>query len=163
MTRAPGARAPGNPLPMTPAVEFDQVTCTFAARGGVGSYTAVKDVTLRVAAGEFVSVVGPTGCGKSTLLNVVAGLLRPSSGTLRVFGEPLAGINRRAGYMFQSEALMPWRTALDNVATGLEFGGSADSSARRRASAAGTPRNSSPAATLSSAVRHGINASDWNM
>ena len=133
MTRAPGARAPGNPLPMTPAVEFDQVTCTFAARGGVGSYTAVKDVALRVAAGEFVSVVGPTGCGKSTLLNVVAGLLRPSSGTLRVFGEPLAGINRRAGYMFQSEALMPWRTALDNVAAGLEFRGVPAAEARRRA------------------------------
>jgi NitT/TauT family transport system ATP-binding protein len=94
------------------AVEFDQITCTFAARGGAGSYTAVKDVNLAVAAGEFVSVVGPTGCGKSTLLNVAAGLLRPSSGTTRVFGEPLTGINRKAGYMFQSEALMPWRTAL---------------------------------------------------
>jgi NitT/TauT family transport system ATP-binding protein len=67
--------------------------------------------------------VGPTGCGKSTLLNVAAGLLRPSSGAVRVFGEPLAGINRKAGYMFQSEALMPWRTALANVTAGLEFRG----------------------------------------
>jgi NitT/TauT family transport system ATP-binding protein len=117
---------------VTQAVEFDRITCTFAARGGIGSYTAVKDVSLAVAAGEFVSVVGPTGCGKSTLLNVVAGLLRPSSGTLKVFGEPLAGINRRAGYMFQTEALMPWRTALANVTAGLEFRGVAPEEARRR-------------------------------
>jgi NitT/TauT family transport system ATP-binding protein len=114
------------------AVEFDRVTCTFAARGGVGSYTAVKDVSLAIAAGEFVSVVGPTGCGKSTLLNVVAGLLRPSSGSVRVFGETLAGINRRAGYMFQSEALMPWRTALANVTAGLEFRGVGGAEARAR-------------------------------
>jgi NitT/TauT family transport system ATP-binding protein len=117
---------------VTAAVEFDRITCTFAARGGVGSYTAVKDVSLSVAEGEFVSVVGPTGCGKSTLLNVVAGLLKPSSGALRVFGEPLAGVNRRAGYMFQSEALMPWRTALANVTAGLEFRGVAAEEARRR-------------------------------
>ena len=67
---------------MTAAVEFDRITCTFP--GKAGPYTAVKDVTLAVAEGEFVSVVGPTGCGKSTLLNVAAGLLRPSSGALRV-------------------------------------------------------------------------------
>jgi len=112
------------------AVEFDRITCTFA--GARGSYTAVKDVALTIGDGEFVSVVGPTGCGKSTLLNVTAGLLRPSSGTLRVFGEPLSGINRKAGYMFQSEALMPWRNALANVTAGLEFRGVATAEARRR-------------------------------
>ena len=117
---------------MTAAVEFDKISCTFAARGGVGSYTAVKDVSLSIAEGEFVSVVGPTGCGKSTLLNVVAGLLRPSSGTLSVFGRPLAGINARAGYMFQADALMPWRTALANVTAGLEFRGVSPDEARRR-------------------------------
>ena len=115
---------------MTAAVEFDRITCTFA--GARGSYTAVKEVSLAVAAGEFVSVVGPTGCGKSTLLNVAAGLLKPTSGATRVFGEPLAGINRKAGYMFQSEALMPWRTALANVTAGLEFRGVAGDEARRR-------------------------------
>ena len=108
---------------MTPAVSFESITCTFAARAGGGSYTAVKEVSLAIGEGEFVSVVGPTGCGKSTLLNVAAGLLKPSSGTLRVFGEPLAGINRHAGYMFQSEALMPWRNALANVTAGLQFRG----------------------------------------
>jgi NitT/TauT family transport system ATP-binding protein len=114
------------------AVSFDSITCTFAARGGSGPYTAVRDVTLSVGDGEFVSVVGPTGCGKSTLLNVAAGLLRPSSGTIRILGEPLAGINRRAGNMFQAEALMPWRSAIGNVTAGLEFRGTPASEAKRR-------------------------------
>ncbi len=109
---------------MTPALELADVTCTFVSREDRSQrYTAVRDVTLSIAPGEFVSVVGPTGCGKSTLLNVGAGLLQPSTGTVQVFGERLAGINRRAGYMFQAEALMPWRTALGNVTAGLEFRG----------------------------------------
>ena len=104
-----------------PGLALENVTCTFRAAAGKGGYTAVKDVNLTVGAGEFVSVVGPTGCGKSTLLNVSAGLLEPSSGTVKVFGDPLVGMNRHAGYMFQAESLMPWRTALDNVIVGLEF------------------------------------------
>jgi NitT/TauT family transport system ATP-binding protein len=101
---------------------LDHITCTFKSnRGDNASYTAVKDAHIAVAPGEFVSVVGPTGCGKSTLLNVGAGLLAPSSGQVKVFGEPLKGINQRAGYMFQGEALLPWRNALDNVTAGLEF------------------------------------------
>ena len=119
---------------MTVAVSLDKITCTFAAKGG-GSYTAVKDVDLSIAAGEFVSVVGPTGCGKSTLLNVAAGLLKPSSGATRIFGETLAGVNRRAGYMFQAEALMPWRSALDNVIAGLEFRGEDKAAAREKGEA----------------------------
>ena len=112
-------------LPSPPALSLAGVTCTFADKADLSRrYTAVRDVTLAVGAGEFVSVVGPTGCGKSTLLNVAAGLLAPSSGTVEVFGTPLAGINRRAGYMFQTDSLMPWRTALQNVAAGLEFRGS---------------------------------------
>jgi len=112
-------------LPSPPALSLAGVTCTFADKADPSRrYTAVRDVTLAVGAGEFVSVVGPTGCGKSTLLNVAAGLLAPSSGTVEVFGTPLAGINRRAGYMFQTDSLMPWRTALQNVAAGLEFRGS---------------------------------------
>jgi NitT/TauT family transport system ATP-binding protein len=118
---------------MPAAVAFENITCTFAARAGATPYTAVRDVTLAIGEGEFVSVVGPTGCGKSTLLNVAAGLLRPSSGVVRVRGEPLAGINRRAGYMFQAEALMPWRSALANVTAGLEFAGVERAEARQRA------------------------------
>jgi NitT/TauT family transport system ATP-binding protein len=109
---------------VTAALSLQDISCTFVSRDDRAQrYTAVSKVTIDVAPGEFVSVVGPTGCGKSTLLNVAAGLLEPSSGSVRVFGEPLVGINRRAGYMFQSEALMPWRTARDNVLAGLQFRG----------------------------------------
>lgn len=107
-----------------PALALNDITCTFISRDDPGQrYTAVADTTLKVAAGEFVSVVGPTGCGKSTLLNVGAGLLSPSKGSVEVFGQPLQGINKRAGYMFQGEALLPWRKALDNVTAGLQFAG----------------------------------------
>jgi NitT/TauT family transport system ATP-binding protein len=110
--------------PMTPALWLDDISCTFVSKDDRSQrYTAVADTTLSIAPGEFVSVVGPTGCGKSTLLNVGAGLLEPSSGSVKVFGEQLNGINRRAGYMFQSEALMPWRSALQNVIAGLQFRG----------------------------------------
>ena len=121
---------------MTPphALELNAITVTFRSREGGGQrYTAVADTTLRIRAGEFVSVVGPTGCGKSTLLNVGAGLLEASSGEVKVFGEPLSGINRRAGYMFQAEALMPWRSALDNVMVGLLYRGVPDAQAREQA------------------------------
>ena len=107
-----------------PALALTNVTCTFVSRDDrTQRYTAVRDVTLHVGAGEFVSIVGPTGCGKSTLLNVAAGLLEPSAGTVTVLGKSLAGLNRRAGYLFQTEGLMPWRSALGNVVAGLEFRG----------------------------------------
>ena len=118
----------------TAALSLERITCTFASRERQGDrYTAVQDTTLSVGGGEFVSVVGPTGCGKSTLLNVAAGLLQPSSGAVRVLGEPLTDINRHAGYMFQAESLMPWRSALDNVTAGLEFAGTGRAEARSRA------------------------------
>jgi NitT/TauT family transport system ATP-binding protein len=119
---------------LAPALAFDRVSCVFASNEEAGArYVAVGDTTLHVAPGEFVSVVGPTGCGKSTLLNVAAGLLEPSAGSIKVFGEPLVGINSRAGYMFQAEALMPWRSAISNVAAGLEFKGLSKAEAEREA------------------------------
>jgi len=117
---------------MPPAVALSQVTVTFRLAGG-GTYPAVERASLAVAAGEFVAIVGPTGCGKSTLLNIAAGLIAPSSGRIDVFGAPLAGLNRQAGYLFQTEALFPWKTALENV--GLETAGIARALARERARA----------------------------
>ena len=118
-------------MPASAALEFDRIGVVFRGRDPDATrYIAVGETSLRVEAGEFVSVVGPTGCGKSTLLNVAAGLLAPSAGQVRVFGEPLAGINARAGYMFQADALMPWRSALANVMVGLQYRGMPDSEAR---------------------------------
>src|SRR6185503_11762718 len=98
-----------------------------------GSYPAVERASLDVADGEFVAIVGPTGCGKSTLLNVTAGLFPPSAGRVEIFGAGLAGLNRQSGYLFQSEALFPWKTALENVAIGLETAGEPVAQARQRA------------------------------
>jgi len=115
-----------------PAVALDDVSISFRMAGD-HVYTAVERASLCVADGEFVSIVGPTGCGKSTLLNVAAGLLEPSAGKASIFGRPLSGLNGQAGYLFQADALFPWKTAIDNVAIGLETAGVASSPAHERA------------------------------
>jgi sulfonate transport system ATP-binding protein len=97
------------------------------------TFTAVEGASLSIADGEFVAIVGPTGCGKSTLLNVSAGLIAPAAGSVTVFGAPLIGRNAQAGYLFQADALFPWKTALDNVAIGLEVAGVARAAAHERA------------------------------
>jgi len=113
------------------AVRFDRVTSRFPARRrGSQSYVALSEISLAIGQGEFVSVVGPTGCGKSTLLNLAAGLLRPSEGSVSAFGAPLDGLNRKAGYLFQADALFPWSTALDNVTAGLRYRGTSPVEAR---------------------------------
>ena len=112
-------------------VRLDQVSVRFGV--GPGAYEAVRHASLDVAAGEFVAIVGPTGCGKSTLLNVVAGLLAPSAGQALVNGRKVEGVTREAGYLFQQDALMPWKTALATVAVALEVGGVAPLEARERA------------------------------
>jgi NitT/TauT family transport system ATP-binding protein len=119
----------GNTTGATPSVALKRVSVAFRLAGGA-VYTAVEGASLVVAEGEFVSIVGPTGCGKSTLLNVAAGLLAPASGQIEVFGAPLTDLNRDAGYLFQSDALFPWKTALENVAIGLEIAGRPAAAAR---------------------------------
>ena len=114
------------------AVALDAATVAFRLDKS-RVYTAVEKAQLVVADGEFVAIVGPTGCGKSTLLNVAAGLLRPASGAVRIFGRPLADINGDAGYLFQADALFPWKTAIDNVAIGLEVAGRPRTEALERA------------------------------
>ena len=114
------------------AVALDDATVAFRLADS-RVYTAVEKAGLRIAHGEFVAIVGPTGCGKSTLLNVAAGLLKPASGTVRIFDQPLSGLNRDAGYLFQADALFPWKTAIDNVAIGLEIQGAPRAMALQRA------------------------------
>ena len=115
-----------------PAVSLDNVTIEFAVARGQ-KFQAVADAGLTVGSQEFVAIIGPTGCGKSTLLNASAGLLGPASGSVAIFGAPLSGINRKAGYLFQQDALMPWKTALENVAIGLEVAGTKQRESRERA------------------------------
>jgi NitT/TauT family transport system ATP-binding protein len=114
------------------AVALDDATVAFRV-ADTRVYTAVEKASLSVADGEFVAIVGPTGCGKSTLLNVAAGLLKPAAGSVRIFNRPLSGLNGDAGYLFQADALFPWKTAIDNVAIGLEVAGTPRSEALRRA------------------------------
>ena len=114
------------------AVRLDGVTIDFKLPKGE-IFRPVDATDLVVGKEEFVAIVGPTGCGKSTLLNVAAGLVRPASGRVEVFGEALGGINKSAGYLFQQDALMPWKSAVDNVAIGLEIAGVGGREAHDRA------------------------------
>src|SRR5438105_5304788 len=116
------------------AVALDDATVAFRLADS-RVYTAVEKAQLKVAPGEFVAIVGPTGCGKSTLLNVAAGLRRPATGTVRIFDQPLTGLNEDAGYLFQADALFPWKTAIDNVAIALQIQGTPRAQALERARA----------------------------
>jgi NitT/TauT family transport system ATP-binding protein len=117
-----------------PAIAFDDVTVRFATPAR-GVHIVTADISFTVEEGTFVAMVGPSGCGKSTLLNVAAGLLAPPQGRVTVFGETLRGINRHAAYLFQQDALLPWRTVLDNVRLGLDFRGVPAASAEAEARA----------------------------
>jgi NitT/TauT family transport system ATP-binding protein len=103
------------------AIQLRQVSKRFSSSSA--AYQALAPIDLEVPDGAFVAVVGPSGCGKSTLLNLAAGLLEASSGEVAICGERLSGLNRRAAYMFQQDALLPWKTVLGNVALGLRFRG----------------------------------------
>jgi NitT/TauT family transport system ATP-binding protein len=105
-----------------PAIELRRVTKRFATESGA-TYTALRELDLAVAPGEFCAVVGPTGCGKSTMLTLVSGLERPSAGSVTVHGKPVDGITDGVGFMFQTDAILPWKSVLDNVSAGPRFRG----------------------------------------
>ncbi|WP_408914205.1 ABC transporter ATP-binding protein [Brucella pseudogrignonensis] len=119
---APEVAASPNPKAM---VSIDAVTMSF------GNFVAVENVNLTVADGEFLAIVGPTGCGKSTILNAIAGLLKPSHGKVSIDGNAVTGVHNDIGYLFQQDALLPWKTALENVELGPMFKG-VDASDRRK-------------------------------
>jgi sulfonate transport system ATP-binding protein len=116
-----------------PAIRLDSVTKRFATPSS-GVYTAVSDLTFDVGPGEFCAIVGPTGCGKSTALTMISGLERPTRGSVTVDGRPVSGITPGVGFVFQNDAVFPWKTVLDNVAAGPRFRGrsGADATARAR-------------------------------
>jgi NitT/TauT family transport system ATP-binding protein len=115
-------------------IVLDGVSRVFRTPAGA-EYCALDRISLSIAAGSFCAIVGPSGCGKSTLLNMIAGLIPPSSGTLRVGGADLSGVNRHATYMFQQDALLPWKDVRDNVGLGLTLAGVGRAEAHARADA----------------------------
>jgi sulfonate transport system ATP-binding protein len=123
-TRGPSAPAP--------AIELTGVSKRFRTPDG-SLFTALTDVDLTVEPGQFCAVVGPSGCGKSTTLTLVSGLERASSGTVKVHGRPVDGIGSDVGFVFQSDALLPWKSVLDNVAAGPQFRGVGKREAHERA------------------------------
>jgi NitT/TauT family transport system ATP-binding protein len=105
-----------------PVIELRRVSRRFMTPDG-RSLLALRDFDLTVQRGEFVAIVGPTGCGKSTTLNLITGLAQPTTGGVRVLGRPVGGIDPRLGFVFQADALFPWRNVLDNVSAGPRFRG----------------------------------------
>ncbi|MFI0908886.1 ABC transporter ATP-binding protein [Streptomyces abikoensis] len=129
----PGENPGGTPRPdAAPAIELRGATKVFRTPSGA-DHTAVRDLDLTVAQGEFVAVVGPTGCGKSTTLTLVSGLEEPTEGEVLVGGEPVTGIRPEVGFVFQQDAVFPWRTVLANVMAGPRFRGVPKAEARERA------------------------------
>jgi NitT/TauT family transport system ATP-binding protein len=116
----------------TSAIELRDATKRFLTPGGQ-VYTAIHDINLSVAPGEFVAIVGPTGCGKSTTLGLISGLEPASEGSVQVMGETVQGIDPRIGYVFQSDAVFPWKNVLNNVATGPQFRGQSKTEANQKA------------------------------
>jgi NitT/TauT family transport system ATP-binding protein len=117
---------------MTPVIELRGVTKRFLTPSG-GIYTALRDLDMSVEPGEFCAVVGPTGCGKSTTLALISGLEAASEGEVEVFGKPVSGIAEGIGYVFQADAVFPWKTVLENVAAGPRYKGTSNRDARERA------------------------------
>ncbi len=109
-------------LDAVPTIELRNVSRRFVSPTGA-SLTALHDFTMAVRRGEFVAIVGPTGCGKSTTLNLITGINKASTGEVRVMGKPVDGIDPRIGFVFQTDALFPWRNVLRNVAAGPLYRG----------------------------------------
>lgn len=110
------------------SIELRAVTKRFRAPDG-SIHTALHDLDLAVEPGEFCAVVGPTGCGKSTTLTLVSGLESATSGEVRVSGQPVEGVGAGIGFVFQNDAVLPWKTVLGNVAAGPLFRGAAKNEA----------------------------------
>ncbi len=127
----PGATTRGS-AEEAPAIELERVSRRFVSPTGA-VVEALRDLSLSARRGEFCAVVGPTGCGKSTTLGLLTGLALPSAGAVRIFGRPVDGIDRRIGFVFQSDALFPWKSVLDNVAAGPIYRGLDRKTARARA------------------------------
>lgn len=106
---------------MEAAVRLNEITQVYVTERGAS--LAIEEINLSLEPGEFVGLVGPSGCGKTTLLSIIAGLIRPTSGTVQIFGETVESPSGKVGYMLQQDYLFPWRTIYQNVLVGLELTG----------------------------------------
>lgn len=113
-----------------PKVKAEQVYLKYQTIEG--ETEALRNVSLTVQEGEFVSIVGPSGCGKSTFLSLISGLLKPTSGQIYIDGEPVQGTSPKLGYMLQQDYLFEWRNIYKNVLLGLEIQGKNKQEARKR-------------------------------
>lgn len=107
----------------TPKLRLEHVTKQFDIRGTNDRFTAIDDISIDLAEGEFLVLVGPSGCGKSTLLDLLGGLSEPTSGRILLDGREISGPGLDRGIVFQQYALLPWRTARSNIEFGLEAKG----------------------------------------
>lgn len=110
------------------------VTHAYSAAPGAPASPVLSDISLRLAKGEFASIVGPSGCGKSTLLNLISGLAVPTSGTIAIDGQVVKSVRRDVGFIFQRDALLPWRTVEQNVQMPMKFRKTPKQETRARAS-----------------------------
>ena len=117
---------------MAAVIQLHNVSKRFVTPAG-GIYTALRNLNLEVAPGEFCAVVGPTGCGKSTTLGLISGLEPASEGEVLIGGKPVDGIAEGIGYVFQADAVFPWKNVLENVAAGPRYHGVDPKTARERA------------------------------
>lgn len=122
----------GTVAPPSPYITLDEVRRVYPTADG-GGFTALDGISLTVAGGEFCSVVGPSGCGKSSLLGLISGLARQDSGRVEVLGSEVRSVRRDVGFIFQKDALLPWRTAVQNVALPLRFRGATKADATEQA------------------------------
>lgn len=106
---------------MKDILKIKEVTKKYQAKNG--ELEAIKNISLNVKQGEFISIIGPSGCGKSTLLSIIAGLEKKTSGNIWIQGEEINGISEKIGYMLQKDSLLGWRTIYNNVLFGLEVSG----------------------------------------
>ena len=112
-------------------LEIDHISKTFFSSGG--DTDAIEDVSLSVRENEFLVLLGPGQCGKTTLLNMIAGLVSPTSGEVRLDGQKLSGCDRRVAMVFQKTGLYEWKTALANTELGLKYQGVSKRERRERA------------------------------
>ncbi len=116
---------------MNSVVEINDIGMTYQSPNG--EVHALDHISFSVTDGEFIAIVGPSGCGKSTLLSIISGLLPPTSGQVLLYGEPLNGPSKKAGYMLQKDHLFEWRSILNNVLLGVEIRKAVTPDVERRA------------------------------